>query len=251
MALTFAIEDKGILPDRMIAALAAAGGILPVDRFRARPDPAGEPRPAAGRGRLSRARELPAGPHHGRRAHRRAEAARIRAQRRRGAGDRLRLYRAAAGKPGAARRHFRRRQSEKLDRPARRVHPRHRRRNPRLRPHRGRLSRAALCRDQPAHLSGAGARGLAAVADPLPPRPCAARRRRAARPACARAAGRRRRRRCQRRRRGRRRSVGPRAGRPGRLSRQAPHRPDRRRAARRLRGARFLGADAGARPTRA
>ena len=72
----FAIEDKGILPDRMIAALAADGGILPVDRLRARPDPAGEPRPAARRSRLSRARELPARPHHGRRAHRRAEAAR-------------------------------------------------------------------------------------------------------------------------------------------------------------------------------
>ena len=33
MALTFAIEDKGILPDRMIAALAAAGGILPATDF--------------------------------------------------------------------------------------------------------------------------------------------------------------------------------------------------------------------------
>ena len=41
---------------------------------------------------------------------------------------------------------------------------------------------------QPAHLSGAGARGLAAVADPLPPRPRAARRRRAAR-RCMRASG--------------------------------------------------------------
>ena len=33
MALSFAIEDKGILPDRMIAALAAAGGILPSADF--------------------------------------------------------------------------------------------------------------------------------------------------------------------------------------------------------------------------
>lgn len=33
MALTFGIEDKGILPDRMIAALAAAGGILPSTDF--------------------------------------------------------------------------------------------------------------------------------------------------------------------------------------------------------------------------
>ena len=33
MALTFAVEDKGILPDRMIAALARAGGILPAADF--------------------------------------------------------------------------------------------------------------------------------------------------------------------------------------------------------------------------
>ena len=33
MALTFGIEDKGILPDRMIAALAASGGILPSTDF--------------------------------------------------------------------------------------------------------------------------------------------------------------------------------------------------------------------------
>ncbi len=33
MALSFAIEDKGILPDRMIAALAASGGILPATDF--------------------------------------------------------------------------------------------------------------------------------------------------------------------------------------------------------------------------
>ena len=33
MTLAFAIEDKGILPDRMVAALAAAGGILPSTEF--------------------------------------------------------------------------------------------------------------------------------------------------------------------------------------------------------------------------
>ena len=126
--------------------------------------------------------------------------------RRRGAGDQLRLYRAAAGKPRAAGRRRRRRQSEKLDRPARRVHPRDRRPRPAASTASGRLSRPALCRDQPEDLSGAGARGLAAVADPLPPRPCAARRRGAARPARARAADRRRRRRPQRRHLGRRRS---------------------------------------------
>ena len=129
MPLTFAIEDKGILPDRMIAALAADGGILPSTAFV--PD---QIQPASLDLRLGevayrvRASFLP-GLDHGGPAHRRTEAARIRAHRRRRAGDRLRLYRAAAGKPGAARRDFRRRQSEKLDRPARRVHPRDRRRD--------------------------------------------------------------------------------------------------------------------------
>jgi dCTP deaminase len=33
VALTFAVDDKGILPDRMIAALARAGGILPAVEF--------------------------------------------------------------------------------------------------------------------------------------------------------------------------------------------------------------------------
>jgi dCTP deaminase len=33
VALTFAVDDKGILPDRMIAALARAGGILPATDF--------------------------------------------------------------------------------------------------------------------------------------------------------------------------------------------------------------------------
>ncbi len=33
MALSFAVEDKGILPDRMIAALARVGGILPAAEF--------------------------------------------------------------------------------------------------------------------------------------------------------------------------------------------------------------------------
>ena len=80
MALSFAIEDKGILPDRMIAALAAAGGILPASRIRARPDPAGEPGSAAWRRRLPRARELPARLDHGGPAHRRIEAARVRAR---------------------------------------------------------------------------------------------------------------------------------------------------------------------------
>ena len=173
----------------MIAALAKAGGDSARLRFRARPDPAGEPRPAARRHRLSRARELPARPHTtvAERIER-SEAARDRARRRRGAGDRLRLHRAAAGKPRAAGRHRRRRQSEKLDRPARRVHPRDRRPRARLRPHRGRLSRPALCGDSPEDISGAGARRLAALADPLPPRPRGARCRPRSR-RCTRASG--------------------------------------------------------------
>ena len=173
----------------MIAALAKAGGILPAYRIRARPDPAREPRPASRRHRLSRARELPARTHHGRGAHRAPEAARDRARRRRGAGDRLRLHRAAAGKPRAAGRPRGVGQSEKLDRPARRVHARHHRPRARLRPHRARLSRSALCGDFAEDVSGAGARRHAAVAASPAPRPCGAQRRRACRAACARAAG--------------------------------------------------------------
>ena len=247
-------RTKGILPDHMIAALARAGGILPATRFRARPDPAGEPRPAARRGRLSRARELPA-----RAATTVAERIdelklhEIALDRRRGAGDRLRLHRAADRKPGAAGRHRGRRQSEKLDRPARRVHPRDRRRARGFDRIERRLSRSALRRDQPADISGAGARGLAAVADPLPPRPCRARCRRA----CARCTTRERLvddadADVERRRRGRRRSRRASARTAlRRLPRQAPHRRDRRRAARRLRRRRFLGADAWRARTRA
>ena len=59
-------------------------------------------------------------------------------------------------------------QPEKLHRPPRRVHPRHRRRRFRLRSDPGRLRRAALRRDLPADVSRRRAQGLAAVADPLP-----------------------------------------------------------------------------------
>ena len=62
------------------------------------------------------------------------------------------------------------RQPEKLDRAARRVHPRDRRRHAPLRHDRRRLSRSALCRDQPEDVSGAAARGLAALAGALPHR---------------------------------------------------------------------------------
>ncbi len=177
VSLALAADQKGILPDHMIAALVREGAIRA-----GRELDADQIQPASLDLRLGevayrvRASFLPGPDTTVARAHRRIEAARDRAHRRRRAGDRLRLHRAAAREPRAARRHRGRRQSEKLDRPARRLHPRDRRRDARLRPHRGRLSRPALRRDQPAHVSGAGARGLAALADPLPPRRRAARR---------------------------------------------------------------------------
>ena len=247
MPLGLAADQKGILPDRMIAALAKAGGILPAYDFA--PD---QIQPASLDLRLGdiayrvRASFLP-GHTHGRGAHRASEAARDRARRRRGAGDRLRLHRAADRKPRAAGRHRGRRQSEKLDRPARRVHARDHRPRARLRPHRGGLSRAALCGDLAEDVSRAGARGLAAFAASAAPRPRDARRRRSRGAACARAAGRFRRRGFRRRHFGRRRSRGLRRERADRLSRQAPHRRDRCRAPRRLRLRRLLGADARAR----
>ena len=188
MPLGLAADQKGILPDRMIAALAKAGGIFPAYDFA--PD---QIQPASLDLRLGdtayrvRASFLP-GPHDGRGAHRASEAARDRARRRRGAGDRLRLHRAAARKPRAAARHRGRRQSEKLDRPARCVHARDHRPRARLRPHRGGLSRAALCGDFAEDISGAGARGLAALAASVAARPCGARRRRP-RARCMRASG--------------------------------------------------------------
>ena len=184
---------NGILPDRMIAAMADAGLILPAYPFVESQIQPASARPQARRHRLSRARELPArSGRHGGRAHRRIEAARNPARRRRGAGDQLRLHRAAAGKPQPAEGDRRRGESEKLDRAARRLHPRDRRRHAPLRHDRRRLSRPALCRDQPENVSGFAARGLAAVAGALPHReryPQCRRTRRAAR--CG-AAGRRR-----------------------------------------------------------
>ena len=56
------------------------------------------------------------------------------------------------------------RQPEKLHRPARRLHPGDHRWHAQLRPDRRWLSRPALCRDQPADLSAAVARGFAPVA---------------------------------------------------------------------------------------
>ena len=111
-------NDSGILPDRMIADLAATGHIR-----LAAPFADDQVQPASLDLRLGamayrvRASFLP-GPHT-------TVAKRIddlnctkSLCRRRGAGNRLRLYRAADRKPGAARGHRRGRQSEKLDRPA-------------------------------------------------------------------------------------------------------------------------------------
>ena len=84
------------------------------------------------------------------------------------AGNGLRLRGAAARKPGVAGRAVRGDQPQELDRPARRVHARHRRRRLRLRPDPGRLRGPALRRDLPADLPRRRAQGLAAVADPLP-----------------------------------------------------------------------------------
>ena len=183
-------DDKGILPDRMIAALVKTGAIIPAAAL-----DDDQIQPASLDLRLGeiayrvRASFLPGPDATVARAHRRTQAARDPARRRRRAGDRLRLHRAADGKPGAAGRHRGRRQSEKLDRPPRRVHPRDRRPDPRLRPHRGRAitarsmprsarapsrcwcARARACRRSGfrhghAVLGGRGARGAARARAP-------------------------------------------------------------------------------------
>ena len=118
----------GILPAQIIEQMVEAGAIASGQAARSRPDPAGEPRSQARRHRLSRARQLPARPAGaGRRPARQGDAARVQPGRRRRAGDRLRLHRAADGAPQAAARCQRRRQSEILHRPARHLHPHHHR----------------------------------------------------------------------------------------------------------------------------
>ena len=167
--------SSGILPDREIGELFASGALAA-----ARPLDHDQIQPAsldlqARRARLARARQLPARPEpHRRRQARPPEAARDRPRPRRGAGNRLRLHRAAARKPGAAQNDLGIGQSEKLDRPARHLHPRHDRLRPGVRQDPGRLHRPALYRGQPAHLPDHRPHRLAAVADPLPRRQCAA-----------------------------------------------------------------------------
>ena len=158
------------------------------DRGRARdrdqPDPAGEPRSQARQGRLSHQGELPArARRHGARQARRAQIPRDRSHQGRGAGSGLRLSRAADRAAQAPLDHRRLRQSEKLDRAARRVHAADRRPAGRVRQRRGRLFGAAVHRDLPAHLLHQGSLRLAAQSDQVPPpRRPAARCRRAAGP---------------------------------------------------------------------
>ena len=201
-------SQPGILPDHMIAALAKAGGIVAARAVRRRPDPAGQPRPAARRQGAYRVRAsfLP-GP-------RTTVAERI---------DDLKLHEialtdgavletncvyivplleslalpadvAAAANPKSS--------TGRLDVFTRVIADRTRGFDRIGAGYHGPL----YAEISPKTFPGAGARRLAAVADPLPPRPCAARRADAARAARARAPHRRRRGRRRRRHRGRRRS---------------------------------------------
>ena len=130
VAFTLAPDANGILPDRMIAAMADAGLILPEYPFvESQIQPASLDLRLGDTAYRVRASFLAGTGCDGGRTHRRTETARNRSLRWRGAGNQLRLHRAAAGKPRAAARDRRRRQSEKLDRAARRVHPGDRRRH--------------------------------------------------------------------------------------------------------------------------
>ena len=173
LIVTFTLQPdaNGILPDRMIAAMADAGLILP-----AYPFVESQIQPASLDLRLGdiayrvRASFLP-GPGA-------TVAERI---------DELKLHEIdltdgavletncvyivpLLESSGAAAANRRRRQSEEFDRAARRLHPRDRGWHAALRHDRRRLSRSALCRDQPEDISGAAARGLAAQPGALPHR---------------------------------------------------------------------------------
>ena len=161
MPLSFAPSASGILPDRLIAALAEAGGIPAAQQFAA-----DQIQPASLDLRLG------------------AVAYRVRASFLPGPGStvarriaELKLHEFALtdgavletgcvyivplieslNLPAGDRCGH---QSEELDRAARRFYPRHRRRDTRLRSDRRRLSRSALCGDQSQDISGAGARRL-------------------------------------------------------------------------------------------
>ena len=169
---------RGILPDRMIAAAGASRArSCPIMHFAA-----DQIQPASldlrlGEWPIGCARAFCPAADTVARAHRRIEAARDRAARRRGAGDGLRLHRAAASKVSALPHDIAaRRQSEELDRPARRVYPRDRRQHPRLRPdRRPAIMARSMLEISPRTFPVLVRDGLAAVADSLAPRQCAAR----------------------------------------------------------------------------
>ena len=192
MPLVFGIDQTGILPDRMIAALAGDGAIVPGQKFQ--PD---QIQPASLDLRLGevayrvRASFLP-GPET-------TVAERI---------EQLKLHEIILShgavletgcvyivplieKSRLAGQRCWCSQSKELHGAARRLHPCNCRQNAGVRPHQARLSRSPLCRDQPAHIPGAGAHRFQAVTASLSPRARAARFRCFADPACARGPGRR------------------------------------------------------------
>ena len=133
--------------------------------------PAGEPRPAARQGGLSRARELPA----------RDAAAPFASDCKASTpsassltGDGAVLEKGIVYVAPLIERlelrpnHFRRRQPEELDRPARHLHPPDRRRLGGVRRRAARLSRRAVARNFAAQFQRARARGIATQPDPLP-----------------------------------------------------------------------------------
>ena len=191
-----AADRAGVVPAQGIARMLARGRDHRRRALRARPDPAGEPRPPPRRARPSGSAP-PSCP----------------ARRRSPSGwpsstmHRIDLAPGAVLEKGcvyvvplveglalpAGR--LRRRQRQELDRPARPLHPADHRPRQRVRPHRAGLRRPALRRDLAALVLGAGPPGHAAQPDPLPPRRTpSSTTPRSARLDAARAAGRRRRR---------------------------------------------------------
>ena len=160
-------ERAGVLSSTAIAALIEQRRRVRGRAHRRGADPAREPRSPARAQGIPRARELPAGPREREREDRAPRHARDRPCARRRAGAGLRLHRAADGTPRARARRRRPRQPQELHRPARHLHPPHRRRGARVRPGAGRLPGAALRRGLAPHLQHRGARRQPAQPDPL------------------------------------------------------------------------------------
>ena len=166
-------RPAGLLARQRILALVHTGAVAAAAPIEPGPVPAGEPRPAARRRGLSRARELPAGA----RTRRCASASRastheigIARRRRRGAGEgHASISRrcssgssSAASVSGAG-------QSEELDRPARHFHPPDHRPAPRPSTACAAGYRGPLCAEiSPRSLPRPGAQGLAAEPAALP-----------------------------------------------------------------------------------